>query len=647
VLTDTLPGGRSIDYGYDGAGRTNAITLGSGPVYTFGYDAQGRAQTATRSGTPAVTNSFNQGLTIGQTWSGAGQVNGSVNLDYDNDLRISSVSVNGADPVAISYDNDSRPTAIGALTIGRPAPPQAPLVTSVTLSDGAANSVQDSYGYNTLGELTTATTGFNGSSGTYSLALTRDGLGRVTSKSQSVNGVPEPTETYTYDSAGRLATANVGGIVTTYSYDLQGNRTGLQVGANPPLVGVHDSQDRLMSWGISGTPTSYSYLLDGHVLSKTPFGGSPTTFTYDELGNLLQVAQPGSQVDYVVDGQGRRVERRKNGLVTQRWLYQHPLQIAAELDASNAVVIRFVYAGGNSPEYMIKNNIRYRLVKDHLGSVRLVVNTTDGSIAQRLNYDPWGVVTVDTNPGFQPFGFAGGIYDPDTSLVRFGARDYDPEIGRWTAKDPIGFNGQDANLYAYVANLPTAAVDHVGMAPTCPPPGGHGASNANDCPDAVGSIAEIKGGVVQIKRAGSKHWEPARAGMQVGRGDSIRSGSGGSAAIEFALGGRALLQERSGFTIAGERSIRRANAFGPRNGLGQRDAAVGAGALGLLLLMEAAIQYGAPVAASPAAPYVLAGGVILIGVGAVLQATAPPGTCVPQGQPLEVQTSGGVMGIKG
>jgi hypothetical protein len=74
---------------------------------------------------------------------------------------------------------------------------------------------------------------------------------------------------------------------------------------------------------------------------------------------------------------------------------------------------------------------------------------------------------------------------------------------------------------------------------------------------------------------------------------------------------------------------------------------VGAGALGLLLLMEAAIQYGAPVAASPAAPYVLAGGVILIGVGAVLQATAPPGTCVPQGQPLEVQTSGGVMGIKG
>ena len=35
------------------------------------------------------------------------------------------------------------------------------------------------------------------------------------------------------------------------------------------------------------------------------------------------------------------------------------------------------------------------------------------------------------------FGFAGGIYDPDTELVRFGARDYDPRVGRWTTKDPI------------------------------------------------------------------------------------------------------------------------------------------------------------------------------------------------------------------
>ena len=58
-----------------------------------------------------------------------------------------------------------------------------------------------------------------------------------------------------------------------------------------------------------------------------------------------------------------------------------------------------------------RQRITYRLVTDHLGSVRLVVNTSDGAIAQRLDYDAWGQVTLDTNPGFQPFGYAGGIYD--------------------------------------------------------------------------------------------------------------------------------------------------------------------------------------------------------------------------------------------
>ena len=62
----------------------------------------------------------------------------------------------------------------------------------------------------------------------------------------------------------------------------------------------------------------------------------------------------------------------------------------------------------------------------------------------------------------QPFGFAGGIYDRDTGLVRFGARDYDAETGRWTAKDPIGFHG-GLNLYGYVENDPVNWTDIYGL----------------------------------------------------------------------------------------------------------------------------------------------------------------------------------------
>src|SRR6185503_20943104 len=102
----------------------------------------------------------------------------------------------------------------------------------------------------------------------------------------------------------------------------------------------------------------------------------------------------------------------------------------------------------NVPDYMVKAGQTYRIITDDLGSPRLVVNVATGAIAQRLDYDEFGVVLLDTNPGFQPFGFAGGIYDTHTSLVRFGARDYDPAIGRWTAKDPTGFKGSSANLYS-------------------------------------------------------------------------------------------------------------------------------------------------------------------------------------------------------
>jgi RHS repeat-associated protein len=80
-----------------------------------------------------------------------------------------------------------------------------------------------------------------------------------------------------------------------------------------------------------------------------------------------------------------------------------------------------------------------------------------------MDYDSFGNVTLDTNPGFQPFGFAAGLYDADTRLVRFGTRDYDASTGRWLAKDVIGFSGNDANLYRYASNDAVNLVDPMGL----------------------------------------------------------------------------------------------------------------------------------------------------------------------------------------
>ena len=98
----------------------------------------------------------------------------------------------------------------------------------------------------------------------------------------------------------------------------------------------------------------------------------------------------------------------------------------------------------NVPDVIQQGGSTYKVVSDHLGSVRLVVKATGTGacqVVQRIDYDPFGVVTAEFGPGWQPFGFAGGLYDADSGLVRFGARDYDPSTGRWTSKDPVRFDG--------------------------------------------------------------------------------------------------------------------------------------------------------------------------------------------------------------
>lgn len=115
------------------------------------------------------------------------------------------------------------------------------------------------------------------------------------------------------------------------------------------------------------------------------------------------------------------------------------------------------------PVSMLQGGSTYFLAYDQVGSLRLV---TDGAgyAVKRIEYDAFGNVISDTNsPLVVPFGFAGGLHDLDVGLVRFGYRDYDPDTGRWTAKDPIDFDGGDTDLYGYVQNDPISFIDQNGM----------------------------------------------------------------------------------------------------------------------------------------------------------------------------------------
>lgn len=441
--------GRSVAYVYDAAGRLSRVVLPEGEhVYTYAAD-DSLASVAVPDGLLSYT--WDGFLLREMTWSGA--VSGSVTRTYDQGLRVAELAVNGT-PVAYAWDDDDLLVQAGDLGIARD-----PVTRYVTGS--ALGNVADAITRNGFGEITAYTASHAGTP-VYSASFERDALGRIASRTETVDGVTT-TWSYAYDDADRLIGVQADGTtVEDYAYDENGNRRGGPSGASYS----YDDQDRLLSMTAGAATTTYTYTASGERATRTQ-GTEVTTYTHNALGTLVAVTLPGgTSIEYVLDGRGRRIGKRVDGALLQGWLYADGLRPLAELDGAGTVVSRFVYAGrGNLPAYMIRGGVTYRIIGDHAGSARLVVDVGTGDVVQRLDYDAFGRVTLDTNAGFQPFGFAGGLYDPDTGLVRFGKRDYDAEVGRWTSRDPLAFGGGQSNLYAYAANDPVNNVDRTGLKP--------------------------------------------------------------------------------------------------------------------------------------------------------------------------------------
>jgi RHS repeat-associated protein len=166
------------------------------------------------------------------------------------------------------------------------------------------------------------------------------------------------------------------------------------------------------------------------------------------------------------------------------YTYDLRSRINATYDGSGNLLEHFIYGTkSNVPDAMIRSDGTYRIVSDQIGTVRLVVNSSSGQVAQEIDYDEFGQVLNDTNPGFQPFGFAGGLYESQTKLVRFGARDYDPETGRFVSKDPLLFGGGQTNLYGYVLNDPINYID----------PNGEKLTFGNATAIGVGTVGVVAG----------------------------------------------------------------------------------------------------------------------------------------------------------
>lgn len=421
LLQTQTPEG-NIDFTYFCPGKVQTIQKGSEGI-TFAYDGT-LLTTETRTGTLPQTLSFG----------------------YDNDFQLVSFQYAGSTSI-FTYDDDGLTTRAGAFIIARNAQTGFP----VTISD--TNSVYTP-SYSGYGEVNGQTTVVGGV-GVGSWGLTRNDLGLITAKTETVGGTTDNYE-YSYDLLGRLTTVVKGGIpVESYTYGANGER----LTETNTLRGItnrsftYSLEDHLLS---TSTAT-YQYNDDGYLTGKFE-GLQNTLYQYSSRGELLRVDLPGGDViEYVHDALGRRVAKKVNGTITEKYLWSGMTQLLAVYDASNTLIMRFDGAR------MTRSGATYYLVTDQIGTVRAIVDTT-GTIVKRIDYDSFGNIINDTNPTFTiPFGFAGGLHDRDTGLVRFGFRDYDPDSGRWTAKDPILFEGGDTNLYGYCVGNPISLADADGL----------------------------------------------------------------------------------------------------------------------------------------------------------------------------------------
>lgn len=450
LIRRQFPSGRVVQWNYATNGQLASIQTPEGS-HLFTYHAtNGLLASATSRDGQQMDFAYDGNLLTNAMWSGV--VTGAIRYVFDNDLRVAQMAYAGL-TLTNGFDGDGLLTNVG--TIHLPRNPTNGLLSGI--NDGAFTIA---YQWNEFGEITNTVASQDAE--LYRVDRSYDAPGRIMRKVETIAGTTV-TWDYAYDTVGQLVEVQRGGAtVEAYAYDAVGNRIGMTNRLTGQILAAsdyrYDADQKLLQAGA----TTFTYDVDGRLSTSTR-AGAATTLHYNTDGTLAGVDLPdGRHITYLHDSQRRRIARAVDGVRTHAWLYGDGLMPLAEYDGTGALRTTFLYAGRWTPVGFIRNGATNHIVTDQLGSPRLVVDASD-AVIKRLDYDAFGNVLLDTAPALDlPFGFAGGTADPDQELIRFGARDYQPSTGRWTAKDPILIGG-GFRLYGYLANDPLNRTDRAGL----------------------------------------------------------------------------------------------------------------------------------------------------------------------------------------
>ena len=451
VTATTDGAGRTTSIGYDLADRVTKLVFSDGADISYRYDKNGNLESRVdNTGETTFTYDLFNRLRIKAVPNGpwptytydhlgnltsAADGGGAVTYDYDPANRLIRLTEPDGAATTFSHDDAGRRTALNypngvSQTLSYDP---AGRVKAITATKDQAILAGFSYTYETPdggpGELTRTATDEAGNVTTYDY----DGLNRLVWAT-------------TKDPAG-ATTADYG-----YIYDANGNRTQSVVNGTASSIYGYNAANQLVSsggagWGSydgagnqtsDGTGMWFSYNAKSQTSSITPKGGSALNLAYADVDQTERV-QVGNKT--VVSG----------------------LFGPADVSDASGSTHYTRDNDGNLISQRTASGTHYYLL-DKLGSV---VGLTDaaGAVVNRYHYDPYGNITSASATAPNPWRFAGGWHDDETGLTKFGARYYDPKIGRWTQQDPVAGSIADPgtlNRYAYVAGDPVNFVDPTG-----------------------------------------------------------------------------------------------------------------------------------------------------------------------------------------